>query len=95
MAPLLITASLPWGKGHALGQRAVELPLCITSLPKGIGQWDSFSTLLHCWGVVGNGTPFVHRHTAGEQWVVGLLQSYATPPRNSGQWDSFRVLPRC
>ena len=32
----------------------------------GSGHWDSFSAPPQCWGVVGNGTLPVHRHSAGK-----------------------------
>ena len=43
------------------------------------GQWDSFKVPPHCWGAVGSGTPSVHCHAVGEQWLVGLLHDIATP----------------
>ena len=44
---------------------------CTTTLLGSNGQWDSFTTPPHCWGVAGSGTPSIHRHIAGEQWAVG------------------------
>ena len=47
------------------------------------------------WGVVGSGTPAMHRHTAWGQWAVELLQCTATLPVGSGQWNSSNAPPHC
>ena len=52
---------------------------CTAPLPGGSGQWNSCNSLPHCLGVVGNGTPATHCHTA---W-------------GSGQWNSCNALPYC
>ena len=48
----------------ALGQWAVKLPQCTTSLPGGSGQWNSCNALPHCLGATGSGPPAMHRLTA-------------------------------
>ena len=44
----------------AIGQRAVVLLLCTTTLPLRNGPWNSLCSLQHCVGVAGSGPPFVH-----------------------------------
>ena len=43
-----------------LGHRAVEILLCIASLPWGKEPWNSFCTLPHCLGVVGIENPSLY-----------------------------------
>ena len=44
---------------------------------------------MHCfttWGVVGNGTPCVHRLTASGPWALELLPFTLSLLRGNGQW---------
>ena len=59
-------------------------------LPRGCSespawQCNSCSTLPHCLGAVGSGTPAMHCLTAWGQWAVDLLQCTASLPGGSGQ----------
>ena len=65
---------------------------CTAPLPGGSGQWNSCNSLPHCLGVVGNGTPATHCHTAWGQWAVELLQRTALLHGGSGQWNSCNAL---
>ena len=44
----------------------VEFLLYIATLLGSTGEWISVSTLPHCWGAVGSGTPSVDCHAAGQ-----------------------------
>ena len=55
----------------------------IATLLRSHGQWESFNTQPHCWGVAGSGSPSIYCHNAG----LGL--------GTTGQWDSFRIVPHC
>ena len=71
-------------------------PLQYTApLPGGSGQWTSCSTLPHCLGALGSGTPAIHCPTAWGQWAVELLQYTAPLPGGSGLWTSCNTLPHC
>ena len=64
--PLQYPALLP-------GEWPVQLLQCTASLPRGSGQWNSWNTLPHYRGAVGNGTPAIQCLTAWGQWAVQLL----------------------
>ena len=73
----------------------MDLLQCTASLPGGSGQCNSRSTLPHCLGAVGSGTPAIHCRTAWGQWAVELPQYTASLPGGSGQWTFCNALPHC
>ena len=86
---------------HTAGEQwAMNLLLYSATPVQSGGQWDSFRTPPHCWGspatlphhrgAAGRESPAVHRHTAREQWAVGILQDTVTLLGGSGQWNSSR-----
>ena len=93
------------------GQWAMELLLCIATLPGGSGQWNSCHAPPHCLGAMGSGTPAMHCltawgqwtvqllhlrcHTAQGRWAVELLICTATLLGGSGRWNSCNALPHC
>ena len=79
----------------AWGQWALRLLQCTIPLPRGIGQWNSWSALPHCSGVVGSGTPATYCPIAWGQRAVQLLQCTAPLHGGSGQCNSRNALPHC
>ena len=57
----------------------MELLQYTAALPGGSGQWNSYSTLPHCLGAVGGGTPAMH-------WLSVWGQK---------QWNFCYALPHC
>ena len=71
----------------------MELLQCTATPLGGIGQCNSCSTLPHCLGVVGKGTPTMHCHTAWGRWAVEFLQWAGPPARGRGVLPKRRSLP--
>ena len=78
-----------------LGQSAVEILQCSTTLLQGSGQWKSCNVPPHCLGAVVSGPRAMHCHTAWGKWVTELPQFGSILSSGSGRCNSCAALPRC
>ena len=89
---LAVRCRTAWGSGQwysygdlALGQWAVDCLPHSAAVPWGNGQRNSCKAPIHCLGVVNDGSPVLHSHTA---WGRGQWNLCVTPPHCQGALGS-------
>ena len=80
----------------ACSYRAVELPHCSATVPRGSRRWNSCNAAPYCrLQVVGSGTLATYRHSGLERGGMKLLQCTPTLLGGSWPWNSCNPPPLC
>ena len=61
-----------------IGQRAIQLPQCTTTLLGGNGQWNTCNAPPHLLWVASTGSPAMHCQSAWRHWAMELLECTTT-----------------